>query len=82
MIGDLKNSNFVYNPDKNLHRSWFRFQKSEFFDNLSTFCETRSKRSVEVYRGKNLHPLPGDPPTDRDRNYYENATDVTDIINE
>jgi hypothetical protein len=32
------------------------------------FCETRSKRSVEVYKGKNLHPLPP-PPTD--------VTDVT-----
>ncbi len=26
------------------------------------FCETRSKRSVEVYRGRNLHPPPRDPP--------------------
>jgi hypothetical protein len=30
------------------------------------FCETRSKRSVEVYKGKNLHP----------------PTDVTDIAME
>ncbi len=37
VIRDLKNSNFLYNPDTNFHRSWFRFQKSEFFDNLSTF---------------------------------------------
>ncbi len=28
------------------------------------FCETRSKRSVEVYKGKNLHPTPPAPPTD------------------
>ncbi len=34
---DLKNSNFLYNPDKNFHRSWLRFQKTEFFGNLSTF---------------------------------------------
>jgi hypothetical protein len=26
------------------------------------FCETRSKRSVEVYKGKNLDPLPPPPP--------------------
>jgi hypothetical protein len=35
------------------------------------FCETRTKRSVEVYRGRNLDPPPGGlptppPPTDRD----------------
>jgi hypothetical protein len=24
---------------------------------ITSFCETRTKRSVEVYRGKNLHPL-------------------------
>jgi hypothetical protein len=28
------------------------------------FCETRSKRSVEVYRGKNLDPLPPQTVTD------------------
>ncbi len=27
----------IYNPDKNFHRSWFRFQNSEFFGNLSIF---------------------------------------------
>ncbi len=26
------------------------------------FCETRSKRSIEVYRGKNLHLNPVPPP--------------------
>jgi len=35
--------------------------------NSNRFCETRSKRSVEVFRGKKLHTLP--PPTDRDRYY-------------
>ncbi len=46
------------------------------------FCETRSKRSVEVYRGKNLHPLPPAPlPHRRDRHCHGNVTDVTDIIN-
>ncbi len=29
------------------------------------FCETRTKRSVEVYRGKHLHP------TDRDRHIFK-----------
>ena len=29
---------------------------------LLFFCETRSKRSVEVYRGRNLDPPPGTPP--------------------
>ncbi len=33
------------------------------------FCETRSKRNVEVYKGRNLHPPPSPPPTD-----------VTDIL--
>jgi hypothetical protein len=35
-------------------------------------CETRTKRSVEVCRGKNLQPL---PPTNRDRRNYGNGTD-------
>jgi hypothetical protein len=42
---------------------------------ISVFCETRSKRCVEVYKGKNLHPPPTDVTdtcsfdlvTDRDR---------------
>ncbi len=38
-------------------------------DKLTLFCETRSKRSVEAYKGKNL-----DPPTPA-------PTDVTDIFN-
>jgi hypothetical protein len=25
---------------------------------IKIFCEKRTKRSVEVYRGKNLHPSP------------------------
>jgi hypothetical protein len=28
-----------------------------------TFCETRPKRSVEVYKGRNLDPPPGPPQT-------------------
>jgi hypothetical protein len=32
---------------------------------LTAFCETRSKRSVEVYRSRNLRSAP----TDRDRHY-------------
>jgi hypothetical protein len=38
----------------------------------SNFCETRSKRSVEAYRGKNLHPSIGSL-TGRDRHHLERA---------
>ncbi len=30
---------------------------------MAPFCETRSKRSVEVYKGRNLDPLCRPPPT-------------------
>ncbi len=39
------------------------------------FCETRSKRSIEVYKGKNLHPLPPHPPDVA----METSQTVTDI---
>ncbi len=44
--------------------SHFSHRAYPFF---SIFCETRSKRSVEVYKGKHLDPPPRPPPTDRDR---------------
>jgi hypothetical protein len=37
------------------------------------FCETRSKRSVQVYKGKNLDPQP--PAHRRYRHYHGNVTD-------
>jgi hypothetical protein len=44
----------------------------QFFVGVSNhyFCETRPKRSVEVYKGKNLHP-----PTDRYRHFHGNVRD-------
>jgi hypothetical protein len=32
---------------------------------IGSFCETRPKRSVEVYNGRNLHPLPSFTDCDR-----------------
>jgi hypothetical protein len=39
------------------------------------FCETRSKRSIEVYRGKNL-----DPPPYRDGHFSNPSLTVTDSV--
>ncbi len=43
-----------------------RHQPGTIRDNLNKFIvlffETRPERSVEVYRGKNLHPPPRPPP--------------------
>ncbi len=41
------------------------------------FCETRTKRSVEVYRGRNLDPP---PPTDRDRHLTDPSPTVYEPI--
>jgi hypothetical protein len=43
------------------------------------FCETRSKRSVEVYKGKNLDPPPG-PPTYRDGHFSNPSLTMTDTV--
>jgi hypothetical protein len=47
----------------------------------NNFCETRSKRSVEVYKGKKLDPPPPPPPTDVTDITMETSQTVTDIIN-
>jgi len=44
----------------------------EFILFFLQFCETRSKTSVEVYRGRNLHLL---TPPAHDRRNYRNVTD-------
>ncbi len=47
-----------------------------------TFCETRSKRSVEVYKAKHLHPLYHPPPPDVTDITTETSLTVTDITME
>ncbi len=46
-----------------------------------SFCETRCKRSVEVCRGKNLHPPPAPHPQTVTDTSQRPSKSVTDIIN-
>ncbi len=44
-------------------KCWKKLVEKQDNDNristsLNCFCETRSKRSAQVYRGRNLHPSP------------------------
>jgi hypothetical protein len=45
------------------------------FNEILSDTNGKKIRSVEIYRGKNLHPAPELPLTDGDRNWHENGTD-------
>jgi len=44
--------------DKNIENQFEEVLEYVLKNKIKVFCEKRTKRGVEVYRGRNLHPSP------------------------
>jgi hypothetical protein len=69
-----------YSTDAHLPVRWMSPEILIVSFSIFVFCETRTKRSVEVYRGRNLDPSPAPLPTDRDRHLTDPSKTVTDSV--